>query len=223
MELTYKTRGADGKEYGPATLAEIKTWMSEGRINGQSEVTRSDIDYWALASNFSELEMAQTPAAAPAPQPVAGARPVTAGPATAPAAGPASLVAQAQLKSGASWFYWIAGLSLVNSAIAMSGTQGGFILGLGITQIFDAISQSMEGGSKTVVLLLDVVAAGIFALFGVFAHKRHTWAFVVGMILYALDGVIFFLFQEWIGLGFHVFALFCLFRGFTACRVLNAG
>ncbi len=67
MELTYRVRGTDGKEYGPATLAEINTWLREGRIDGQNETTRSDIDYWVPAANFSELEVprATSPAAAP--------------------------------------------------------------------------------------------------------------------------------------------------------------
>jgi hypothetical protein len=37
----------------------------------------------------------------------------------------------------------------------------------------------------------DVVVAGVFVLFGVFATKKHLWAFIVGMILYALDGMFF--------------------------------
>ena len=42
------------------------------------------------------------------------------------------------------------------------------------------------------------------------------------MALYALDGLIYLIGQEWLGVGFHAFALFCLFRGFKACRALNA-
>ena len=36
----------------------------------------------------------------------------------------------AQLKSGANWFYWIAGLSLINSAIFVFGGNVNFIAGL---------------------------------------------------------------------------------------------
>jgi len=222
MDLTYKVRGADGNEYGPATLTEINAWFREGRINAQSEVTRSDIDYWAPAANFSELEVprAAAPAAVPGVRPVqAAARPVGAPTAAAAGADPAL---EAQLKSNASWFYWIAGLSLINSIAAFTGGDWRFILGLGITQVIDAFGQSLEGGGKMIVLILDVLAAGLFIVFGVFAHKRHTWAFVVGMVLFALDGLINLIAQDWIGLAFHAFVLFCLFRGFQACRELNA-
>jgi hypothetical protein len=59
-------------------------------------------------------------------------------------------------------------------------------------------------------------------MFGVFANKLHTWAFLVGMILYALDGLIFLLVGDWLSVGFHVFALFCIFGGFSATRRLKA-
>ena len=63
------------------------------------------------------------------------------------------------------------------------------------------------------VLALDLLAAAVFILFGVFANKGHRWAFIVGMVLFALDGLIFLLAQDWIGVGFHVFVLYCFFRG----------
>jgi uncharacterized protein DUF4339 len=220
MDLTYKVRGADGNEYGPATLTEINAWFREGRVNAQSEVTRSDIDYWTPAANFSELEVtrATAPAAAPGVRPVqAEARPA----ASASAAG-ADPAIEAHLKSNASWFYWIAGLSLINSIAAFTGGGWRFILRLGITEYIEDFGHSLGGDARMVVFILEVLAAGVFILFGVFAHKRHTWAFIVGMFLYALDGLIILNEQDWIGLAFHAFVLFCLFRGFQACRELNA-
>src|SRR5437867_3953001 len=197
MDLTYKVLGADGKAYGPATLAEINAWLREGRITGDTQVTRSDIGYWSTAANFSELELPRTATGAPTASVRPGqsaARPIMAPTATATTAPSADPATEGQLKSGASWFYWIAGLSLVNSVVAFTGSGWSFILGLGITQVIDVFGQSLESGGKLVMLILDVVAAGVFILFGVFAHKRHTWAFVVGMLLYALDGLIYLLF-----------------------------
>jgi hypothetical protein len=169
------------------------------------------MQHWSAAGSFTELQSAfgSAPGAVPQTMPAAAT----------PAADPAM---QGQLKSGASWFYWIAGLSLVNSISAVSGSDWRFILGLGITQVFDAFGAGFGGGGPIVALVLDLMAAGVFILFGVFAHKRHTWAFIVGMVLFGLDGVIFLLAQEWLGVGFHVFALYCLFRGLSACRKLNA-
>ncbi len=211
MELTYTVRGADGKEYGPATLEQLSSWIREGRVQAQQEVKRSDMEHWSAAANFSELQSA-LPSTPPAPAPIA---PVTARGGNDPAT-------ESQMKSGASWFYWIAALSLINSISAFSGSSWRFIIGLGMTQILDAIGGEFGGNGKVVVLVLDLIVAGLFVLFGVFAYKRQTWAFVIGMVLFALDGGVFLIGQDWLGVAFHVFVLYCLFRGFTACRALNA-
>lgn len=39
---------------------------------------------------------------------------------------------QKRANSGAGWFFWIAGLSVVNSAISLLGGGWSFVLGLGI-------------------------------------------------------------------------------------------
>jgi len=205
-DLTYKIIGADGKEYGPVALSELQKWVGEGRITGSTQVSRSDQPSWSTAASFPELAVRDSTG----PVPVA-----------APSA--ADPVLEKQLKGGGSWFYWIAGLSLVNSALALSGSGTRFILGLGITQIFDELAKGMGSGSGlAVAVVLDLLASAVFVFFGVFANKRHTWSFIVGMALYALDGLIYLIAQDWLGVGFHAFVLFCLFRGFKACRALNA-
>jgi hypothetical protein len=152
----------------------------------------------------------------------AGPAPISATTATAAqTAAPPQALAAAQAKSGGSWFYWIAGLSLINSISAFSGSTWRFIVGLGITQLFDAVGTSLGSSGKVIVLALDLLVAGLFILFGLFAVKGHLWAFVVGMILFALDSLVFLLVQDWIGVGFHVFVLYCLFRGFQGSRLLN--
>jgi hypothetical protein len=212
MELTYKIRGADGKEYGPVNLDQLIAWLRESRIGLENEVMRSDMNYWSPAANFTELQ--EVIAQSAPPTAAQGARPATASRTGDPGA-------LAQMKSGASWFYWIAALSLVNSISAFTGSDWRFILGLGITQFIDALGQSIEGSGKFIALALDLVAAGVLVLFGVFGCKGHLWAFIVGMVLFALDGVLFLLVQDWIGVAFHAFVLYCFFRGFQACRAFN--
>jgi len=205
-DLTYKIIGADGKEYGPVALSELQKWVSEGRITGATQVSRSDQQGWSTAASIPELGVRDSTG----PAPIAAPR----------AADP---VLEKILKGGGSWFYWIAGLSLVNSVMALSGSPTRFVLGLGVTQIFDELGQGMgSSAGLAVAVVLDLLAAAVFVFFGVFANKRHTWSFIAGMALYALDGLIFLIVQNWLGVGFHAFALFCLFRGFKACRALNA-
>jgi hypothetical protein len=81
--------------------------------------------------------------------------------------------------------------------------------------------QRRRSAGKGTALLLDLLAAGVFILFGVFAHKAHTWAFIVGMVLFALDTGLVVLFQAWLSVALHVVALFFLFRGMQACRQIK--
>ncbi|MFA5553921.1 MAG: hypothetical protein WCZ89_09125 [Phycisphaerae bacterium] len=125
-----------------------------------------------------------------------------------------------QLKSGASWFYWIAGLSIINSILVISRSDLTFIIGLGITQIISGIGLVLEEriGSlgHIIAFVFCLIASGVFAMFGIFANKRHLWAFIVGMVLYALDGLLFLIVQDWLSIGFHVFALVCIYSGLKA-------
>ena len=48
-----------------------------------------------------------------------------------------------RVKSSANWFYWIAGLSVVNSIVVHTGSSWSFIAGLGITQLIDAVGAKL--------------------------------------------------------------------------------
>ncbi len=131
---------------------------------------------------------------------------------------------QNQFRSGANWFIWIAALSLVNSISALAGSTWGFIIGLGLTQVIDAVARAAEAGvvGKTVAFGFDLAVATVFVLFGLFARKRSKAAFVSGMVIYALDGLIFLGVRDFLSFGFHVFALYCIYVGLKACKRLLA-
>ena len=56
MDVQYKMIGGDGREYGPASLEEIKLWIREGRIAGTTLVWRSDLLTWTPAAQFVEFQ-----------------------------------------------------------------------------------------------------------------------------------------------------------------------
>jgi len=126
-----------------------------------------------------------------------------------------------QAAGGARWFYWIAGLSFINAIIHAGGSTATFLIGLGITQVISAIAHDAGSAANAVGLALNAFVAGIFVIFGVFAVKRHSWAFVLGMILYALDGLLLLLVMDVAGIVFHGLALFFIFKGLKASNVLN--
>lgn len=135
----------------------------------------------------------------------------------------------AKLRNGANWFYWIAGLSVVNSLILLADGNRQFVVGLGITQVVNAIA--VEVGKQnpdaahvcTIVAgVFTCVAAAVFAAFGFGSRRRLTWVFICGMLLYTLDGLLLLIGPDLFSFGFHIFALFGIFGGFSACRQLNA-
>ena len=128
-------------------------------------------------------------------------------------------------KSGANWFYWIAGLTIVTSIIAFAGGGIRFLISLGITQLIDGVAEviSTEGGgpaAKVVALVVSLLISAVFIIFGYLANQKMLWAYIAGMVLFVLDGVLSLMVQDWIGVVAHVVVLFFLFRGFQAGREL---
>jgi hypothetical protein len=136
--------------------------------------------------------------------------------ASAPTAAIRATVAKshAEIIGGARWFWWIAGLSLVNSIILHSGGGTSFVIGLGFTLVVDGIFQSL----KPVAFAVDLCALGFFFAMGWYAARGWVWAFLTGIIFYALDAVIYLVFQDWMPAAFHGLALFYLFRGMQKLR-----
>ena len=129
-------------------------------------------------------------------------------------------------RSGVHWFYWIAGLTLVTSVISLAGGGWRFFLSLGITQLVDAIavelSDSLGNATKVIAIVLDIFAIAVFAGAGWLASKRHLWAYVVGMVLFLLDGIVSLVFGDWLGVIVHAIVLVVMFRAFQSGLELSA-
>jgi hypothetical protein len=123
-------------------------------------------------------------------------------------------------RSGALWFFWVAALSLVNSVATLAGQQWRFIIGLGITQLADELV-GRTGHGVAAVAVIDAAFVGGFALLGRFALQGKRWAFVVGALFYAIDGLIFVAAPDLVGVAFHAFVVVMVLRGFDAARRLR--
>ena len=126
------------------------------------------------------------------------------------------------VRSGANWFIWIAGLSLVNSVLFAIGSNWAFFLGLGATQFVDAFGKEIITGTTgaVIALVVDVLIAGIFVGIALTARKGAQWAFIVGIILVVLDALLLALVTDWAAVAFHGLALYFIVRGFQASRRL---
>jgi hypothetical protein len=131
------------------------------------------------------------------------------------------LRAEGIVKAGASWFIWVSGLSLVNSVLSLTGTGFRFIFGLGIAQVVDGLAHQAGRPGAVLDLIINGFVSGIFVLFWNFARKGQQWAFVVGMVLYALDGLILILFKDFLGVAFHAYVLFRIYAGLRSVSVLQ--
>lgn len=126
-----------------------------------------------------------------------------------------------QVKSAADWFFCIAALSLVNFVLSHSGSDSFFLAGLGVSLIIGGLAKEFGSFAYAVGIIMSLGASAFFCLFGAMARKGHSWAFIIGMILYALDGLLLLAFQEYFGAGFHLFALIFIFLGYRANRQLG--
>lgn len=131
----------------------------------------------------------------------------------------------ARFKNGVTWFYWIAALSVINSIIYTAGGTITFVVGLGATQVIDGLASGFAErlGSnwaylKDIGLLLDVIVAAIYALFGFLGKKHHRAPIIIGFILYILDAGITLICKDYFGALFHILALVGIFG---AIKVLN--
>jgi len=125
---------------------------------------------------------------------------------------------QQRVNAGANWFYWIAGMTLVNSFEAYSGSHFRFVIGLGTTQVLDVLASASHLSSFA--FTIDAIVIVICAIVGQYARDSRL-VYITGMIAYALDTLIFLILRDMLGFGFHGFALWNLLRGVRAFEQLK--
>lgn len=125
------------------------------------------------------------------------------------------------LKGSASWFLMIAGLSMVNSILAMSGTHVRFIFGLGVAQIVDAMAHQAGSPGYVLDLIINGIIAGVFVLFWNFARQGQKWAWYLGMGVYVVDGLLLLLFKDYLAIAFHAYALYRMSSGLKLLPILE--
>lgn len=125
------------------------------------------------------------------------------------------------LKGSSSWFVVVAGLSLVNSVLSMTGADLHFIFGLGLTQIVDALAHDAGGAGIVLDLIVNGMIAGVFVIFWNFARKGQKWAFLAGMGLYVVDALILLAFKDFLSVAFHGWALYRMSAGLKLLPALE--
>lgn len=122
-------------------------------------------------------------------------------------------MAERQTQQGGDWFFWVAGLSIVNAVLLLIHAPFGFFFGLGVADF--ALRLGIGG-----YLGVTFVASAVVALCGFFARRGARWAFLVGMVLYVLDALVCLGLKEYLEIAAHAYALFRIFQGFQAAQAL---
>ncbi|MBS0657916.1 MAG: hypothetical protein JSR82_06675 [Verrucomicrobia bacterium] len=149
----------------------------------------------------------------------------------APGAAPELTTLYQTVQAGARWFYWIAGLSIVNAVLAHSESKVQFVLGLAITQVVDYLMAQIAPGAKWFSLVFDVLLAGSMAYFGYKGGQAVLWALFCGLGVFLVDCALF----GWLcfmggavntgvvlGGVFRALALVAVFGSIAATRRLHA-
>ena len=120
-----------------------------------------------------------------------------------------------RVRRGAFWFYYIAALSLLKVLVSSAGIMVVPIVSLAFVVLLQNIAVITGSWFLTAVSLAFIAA---FAALGYFASTGQRWAFIAGMAVYALDGLLFFSvfsFFALFGLAFHGFVLWRIYSGFS--------
>lgn len=134
-------------------------------------------------------------------------------------------VAARQAQIGASWFNWIAGLTLINVVTALFGLSWTFLLSLLLPiAIAEEAHKAHSDATYTGTAILTLLGVGLFLLFGQSAKKGARWAFVTGLIFYGIDALFWLgaAQSRWLGLALHAYALWRIGGGLGAANRLAA-
>jgi len=227
----------DGDEQkGPFVADRFKTLISMGTLGADTVVWRDGLSDWMALGN-TELAPAlpKTAAiAAPAGMPIgasaapianpnlAGVGQASAARTFAPTVTGEEQALEATRNRGANWFFWIVGLTVINTIVSFTGIDWSFSLGASVSIIADYIArESGSSSGRMIALGFDVVVISFYAFCGVMAMRGATWAFIIGLVCFALDSLLLLLSFQIIGILIHGWALFVIFSGAMACANLN--
>jgi hypothetical protein len=125
--------------------------------------------------------------------------------------------------AGGAWFYWIGGASILNSVLNAAGTQWGLAVGLGVTYLIDGLAEAFSNTVRTPIyaFVIDIAVAGGILLIGRAARRGNLGWYAIGIALYLLDGLLFVLVQDILGIAVHGIAIYGLITGWRAARSLK--
>jgi hypothetical protein len=134
--------------------------------------------------------------------------------------GSSSSELSARVVSGANWCFWIAGMTAVNTALLLSGSDSSFAIGTVAGQVAAYFAAKSGATGISVAIGFNLVIIAYFIAAGLFARRGHRWAFVVAFVGYGLDSALLVFVPMLMSIIFHGWALFSLVSGWVAAGKL---
>jgi hypothetical protein len=147
----YKIIGADQKEYGPVSAEQLRQWITEGRVNGQTKVQAADATVWKAMADCPEFADVLPKAPLPLPTSSVPITPMRAQPRTSQMAVWAMITGIGSLLCCCAWII-IAPVAIVLGAVALAQLKNhpeltgrgfalvGIILGIVAIVIYAAVT-----------------------------------------------------------------------------------
>lgn len=127
---------------------------------------------------------------------------------------------EAAFRSSASWFFWMAGCTVVNLFMVFTKSNFGLALGMSDSLMMAVVNllRPPAGDAGALIAFGGVIASNVLyialmAVFGIFAGKGKVWAFALGISLALIDGIYCLSGGEYIGTLVHGMAVWFIFSG----------
>jgi hypothetical protein len=202
--FTYVVGLEGGAEEGPLTFSDLQPLLRNRKVVGSTFIKRSDRAEWTTASDLPELKVRDV---------VEGKDPF------APDVVTEEIEKELyfrKVRSGVRWLFWIAALSLLNSGMAAFGIGRSYAMGLGAAHLIAALGYHFGNSAILVSLAANVSLSLAFLIVGVLAWHKRPWLLGPAIAVYVADGVLCGLFDLWLSVALHAWALFNLVPGFIA-------
>jgi hypothetical protein len=125
--------------------------------------------------------------------------------------------ALALVRAPAHWFFWIAGLVVLDAAFTAMVSHPHPFTRFGIITMIENLARSPESIGRIHLVLNGWLAAGLI-LVGYCAAEGHKWAFAVGLTAFFIDGALLVAAGDYLGAAFHLPVLYGVYLGLAALR-----
>lgn len=128
-----------------------------------------------------------------------------------------------QLATGSSWLKSIAALTAINTVLILLRSSFSLIFGIFTVQVLQNILADIGTGANIFGVIVSLLTAGLFFMFGFFARQAKSWALIASLVLLILDVFPCFLLLPskqygffLITLGCHVYVIYILIKAIRA-------